>query len=279
MYLLSIIIATRNSALYIRETLSEVVKGIDTYSQQTEIIVVNDGNDNAVKSQVLGFKEDFNTLTYISLSKPSGQQLAIRAGMQMAKGQYLVTFDDDLQYRAEDIPKLLAQILLHPHLKIVCGYSETREHRGIYSLISKLTVFLLEQIFFRKFRDAHYFTSLKIFERSIVESPDGCRNIYFFWEFNPKEIGFIKVSHFKRSAGYTGYSLLAYLKFFRHIILKMAIGGCMAFLPLWVLMSWWFLSETAIIAGALSTVMIALFSSIYLSFLKHQVAEIGEVIR
>jgi glycosyltransferase involved in cell wall biosynthesis len=278
MCLLSIIIATKNSALYIGQTLSAVANSIQPYGQEAEIIVVNDGGDAAVKAQVLAFKEAFDALTYVSLPKPCGQQLAIRAGLQMARGQYLVTFDDDLQYRAEDIPRLLAHILQNSHLKIVCGYSESKKHRGLYSFISKLTVLLLEYVFFRRYRDAHYFTSLKIFERSVLLLPDGMRNIYFFWDFNPAEIGFIEVPHFKRTAGLTGYNLPAYLKFFRHIILKMFLLSCLFFFPVWTLTAYFYLPMTTFIAGSILLLSMAICSAVYLSHLKHQTTDIGEVI-
>jgi len=278
MCLLSIIIATKNSAAYIGQTLSEVAKSIQLNGQEAEIIVVNDGGDEGVKVQVLAFKEAFDALTYVSLPKPCGQQLAIRAGLQIAKGQYLVTFDDDLQYRAEDIPRLLAHILQYSHLKIVCGYSESKKHRGLYSFISKLTVLLLEHVFFRRYRDAHYFTSLKIFDPSVLKTDKGTRNIYFFWDFPPAEIGFIEVPHFKRTAGLTGYNLPAYLKFFRHIILKIFLRLCLLFLPVWALTAYFYLPLTTLIAGSILLLSMAICSAVYLSRLKHQTADIGEVI-
>lgn len=278
MYLLSIIIATRNSALYIRETLSEVTKSIEKYSHEAEIIVVNDGSDDAVKSQVLAFKEEFQKLTYVSLIKPSGQQLAIKSGIQLAKGQYLVTFDDDLQYKAEDIPKLLDFIRNHPNLKIVCGYSPRKQHRGAYSNISTFTVNILEHLFFRKYRNAHYFTSFKIFNREALEFAGGMKNVYFFWDFNPFEMGFIEVNHHQRTRGVTGYNIFSYLKFFRHIILKMFLKALFAVVLIWTIIGGILLSASQVLTGYLICLIPGIIACCFLSWLKNQKAVIKEVI-
>jgi glycosyltransferase involved in cell wall biosynthesis len=281
MHLLSIVIATRYSSAYIEKTLLEVVEVLRAADVDFELVVVNDGGDSDTKEVVLQFKNQFQHITYVGLKDSFGQQAAIHAGMEHAAGQYIVTFDDDLQYKASEIIRLTNHILSHPQLNIVCGHSESKQHKGWYSKLSVYITRVLEQLFFRAYKNVHYFTSLKIFDRSILKNvrPGNPVNIYFFWDFDPARIGYIHVAHFSRTMGMSGYHFLSYLKFFRHIMVKILLRMNLFALMAWLPIAYFLLSPIFLFAGMLVSFLIWLSGTIFLSKIKAKRAEIEELIQ
>ncbi|MAH20117.1 MAG: glycosyltransferase, partial [Flavobacteriaceae bacterium] len=70
-----------------------------------ELIFVNDGSTDRTAVQLKKLKHQ--SLIVIELQKNYGQSLAISAGIDIAKGDYIVTMDGDLQNDPRDIPLML----------------------------------------------------------------------------------------------------------------------------------------------------------------------------
>lgn len=74
-----------------------------------ELIVVDDGSTDATAREFAKI-DDPRVLVHrhpVNLGKGS----AVRTGMALASGDYILPFDADLEYSAKDIPKLLAPVL------------------------------------------------------------------------------------------------------------------------------------------------------------------------
>lgn len=100
---LSIIIPVYNEQKTVKSCLDRVM-GVN-FQFPTEVIVVNDGStDNTLKilEKIPGIK---------LLSKPNGGKgTAVRAGIQAARGEYIVIQDADLEYDPNDIKRLVAEV-------------------------------------------------------------------------------------------------------------------------------------------------------------------------
>ncbi len=76
-----------------------------------EIILVNDGSpDKSWAKIVEATKADFR-VKGLQLSRNFGQHYAITAGLDFAKGEWIVVMDCDLQDNPSEIPKLFAEAL------------------------------------------------------------------------------------------------------------------------------------------------------------------------
>jgi len=74
-----------------------------------ELILVDDCSDDgswAAMLETAGANPDVGCLR---LARRSGQQVATLAGCSAAAGRWIVTLDDDLEHRPEEIPRLLAR--------------------------------------------------------------------------------------------------------------------------------------------------------------------------
>jgi len=73
-----------------------------------ELLVVDDGSRDATAAMLTAAAVDWRQLRLVRLLRNSGHQAALSAGFQLARGEYLVTIDADLQDPPEVIAELLA---------------------------------------------------------------------------------------------------------------------------------------------------------------------------
>lgn len=89
----------------IRLAVDEVFKTLSGYSY--EIIFVNDGsrdNTQAILEQLAG---KFSEVKFIEFSRNFGHQNAVKAGLDFADGNCVISMDGDMQHPPEMIPQLI----------------------------------------------------------------------------------------------------------------------------------------------------------------------------
>lgn len=118
------------------ESLVQVLRD-STYAQSFEIILVVDGSpdDTWDVASRLALAEPH--VIAIDLARNAGQHNALLAGIAYSKFSRIVTMDDDLQHRPEDV--LLLLDALTPETDLVYGVSRDEEHGFLRSLASRST--------------------------------------------------------------------------------------------------------------------------------------------
>ena len=107
---LSIVTTVYNSEKIVTHLVDQIKSNLDTLSISYEIILVEDGSeDNSLSVIELEAKKD-NRIKSIILSKNFGQQISVSAGIDCAKGRYILIMDGDLQNPPEEIPRLYRKI-------------------------------------------------------------------------------------------------------------------------------------------------------------------------
>jgi dolichol-phosphate mannosyltransferase len=102
---LSIIIPVYNEEKTVQKLLKRVI-AVKLPVKKKEIIVVNDGSTDATLEIVKKLKKSTKAFTLIT-KENGGKGTAVRAGMDKAKGDYIIIQDADLEYDPKDIKKLL----------------------------------------------------------------------------------------------------------------------------------------------------------------------------
>lgn len=105
---LSIIIPVFNEG----RTIAKVIKQVNNLripGVGKEIIVVNDGSSD---NTVLRIKKSkfYKNIKFLSHSKNQGKGKAVKTGINLAKGDYIIIQDADLEYNPKDIAKLVEPI-------------------------------------------------------------------------------------------------------------------------------------------------------------------------
>lgn len=124
---ISIIIPVFNSENCIGELLERLMDVSRQLDLQTEIIAVDDGSsDNSWEVLKGTGAQSLFPVKRIRLSRNFGQHHALICGMSKAKGDVVITIDDDLEFLPEDIPVLLERYL-SGNSEVVYGVPQSKK--------------------------------------------------------------------------------------------------------------------------------------------------------
>lgn len=128
---LSVIVPVWNE----RETLAEIVRRIRAVDLgalrlTTEILLVDDGSTDGTRDLLPGLAE-LPGVRVLLLPRNRGKGAAVRAGIQHARGDFLLVQDADLEYDPRDYPLLLRPIL-EGRSAVVYGSRFLGEHKAMY---------------------------------------------------------------------------------------------------------------------------------------------------
>jgi undecaprenyl-phosphate 4-deoxy-4-formamido-L-arabinose transferase len=203
----SVIIPVHNSAriLYALSTKFNALRS--NISHTFEVVFVNDCSvDNSweiIKS--IKSKAEF-PVRGISLSKNLGQHAALWVGMQQAKGEFIITIDDDLQFSPNDIPKLIA-IQQEKNADLVYGTPINRAHSKTRNIASKLALYALNLFVGTSTHGSPFRLFKKLLINNFTRVP---KPIFIDGVLAPlcNRTMWVYVSHHKRYAGQSGHRLL-----------------------------------------------------------------------
>jgi dolichol-phosphate mannosyltransferase len=120
---------------------------LDALGESYEVLVVDDGSQDATPVLLERFRRDWPELRILRLRANAGHQAAISAGIARAIGEWVVTLDADLQ----DPPELIGEMLRVARaggVDVVYGVRTDRSSdstfkrlsaRGFYRLMARLT--------------------------------------------------------------------------------------------------------------------------------------------
>ncbi len=74
------------------------------------------------------------------MARNFGQHPALLCGFAHAKGEFIVTMDDDLQHQPEELPKMVRTMQERPDVDVIIANYEGRKHGPIRKLGTKFSV-------------------------------------------------------------------------------------------------------------------------------------------
>lgn len=105
---ISIVIPAYNeeeSLILLNERLQNIITTISNYS--FEILFINDGSKDNTITILKSLRKDYSNVSYVSLSRNFGKEIAMMAGIDYATGNAVIFMDADLQDPPELIPELI----------------------------------------------------------------------------------------------------------------------------------------------------------------------------
>lgn len=216
----SIVVPVYNTAKSLVE-LAERVKEVfdETVEDTYELIFVNDGSSNPETWPTLErLCDDDPHVRAFQLTRNFGQSPATVCGLDESRGQYVITMDDDLQHRPEDIPLLLEE----KEHQIVIGKLKQKKHSLFKRVTSRLKE-VFDRYILSKPRGLRM-SSFRLFNRCIV---DGMLSIKTPYPFIPALMFYVSrdavnvpIKHEARKEGKTGYSLRKMFQLFSNLIIN-----------------------------------------------------------
>ncbi len=104
---ISMVIPAFNEALRLPTTLDRVQQHLSTAGLSAEVIVVDDGSQDATAEIVRQHARRWPQLKLVVAERNAGKGAAVRLGMAAARGRYRVFSDADLSVPIDDLEKLL----------------------------------------------------------------------------------------------------------------------------------------------------------------------------
>lgn len=103
-----------------------------------EIVLVNDASPDETWDAIVGLAAVHPAVRGLDLVANVGQFRATICGLEHARGRFVVTMDDDLQHRPEDVPVLLGRLRDDPRVDCVVAAFPTKRHGALRNLGSRL---------------------------------------------------------------------------------------------------------------------------------------------
>jgi glycosyltransferase involved in cell wall biosynthesis len=136
----SLVIPVFNEEKLIDELVKRTIKAIEFFTDNYEVIFVDDGSTDGSLHAILAWREKNRNIKLLSLSKNFGHQAAYTAGLEHAGGDIIGMMDGDLQDPPELLPEMYRK-LQEEDLDIVNGKRAGRrgsKHRNLSSAIFHL---------------------------------------------------------------------------------------------------------------------------------------------
>jgi len=160
---LSVVVCVYNEEDNVRPLVNQITSALQGF--EFEIIYVDDGStDNTIKNLKA---IDNSHLKIVEFRKNYGQSLALMAGIDYAKGDYIITMDGDLQNDPSDIPMML-KMAQEGDWDLVTGIRKKRQD-GMFlrKIPSKIANWIIRTTSGVKMKD--YGCALKVFRKEIAK--------------------------------------------------------------------------------------------------------------
>ena len=206
----SIVVPCYISGEWLDEFVQRIEKALSSTNGGYELILVNDASPDSVTWPAIKKNAEQHAWVHgIDLQFNVGQFRALMSGLEAAKGEFVVTMDDDLQHPPEEIPKLIAAIQDKPDVDAVIGCYRTKQH-SLYRNLGRRLVNSLFRWLYGQPRGVGS-TSFRIMRRGLVDAVIAHRTVKpvpgALILQSTRRIMNIPVDHESRTRGKSGYRL------------------------------------------------------------------------
>ena len=162
---LSVVIPLYNEEPNVAPLHAELSAILKSMAVPHEILLIDDGSTDGTFEVLRRIQPNDPRVRVVRFARNFGQTAAFAAGFAYARGQYIVTFDGDLQNDPADIPRLLEIARNHD---VVCGWRKDRKDdfltRSVPSVIANRLIGVVSGV---NVHDVG--CSLKVFRADVVK--------------------------------------------------------------------------------------------------------------
>ncbi len=205
---ISLVIPSFNGSRYIEELYRGLTKVMIDLNKDYEIIFINDGSTDDTLAILNGISANDKRTKIVNFITNSGQYAALSAGIDISKGNIVITIDDDFKNFQADIPRLLKQI--YAGYDIITSWRINRQETFWGRIVPSYMINIFVSIVIGK-RIHDIGCSLKVFTRKVaIDMRNYNEVIQFIPQLKKYKIKEIRVDVL--SAGNTRYGFLKLIK-------------------------------------------------------------------
>ncbi len=208
----SVVIPVYNSELIVAETVIRTVQFFTLNNYSYEIILVNDGSKDNSWSVISALAEKNKNVISINLLHNYGQHNANLCGFRKAKGDYVITMDDDLQNPPEEIEKLI--VAARDGYDLVIGRFRKKKHSFFRRMGTKAVGYINRKIF--RSEKGFVLTNFRLIRRDVIDRVCSYKSrlpyipgLVLMFSNDRKNV---YVEHHERREGESNYSLYRIMK-------------------------------------------------------------------
>jgi len=206
--LISVVIPVYNEEANLDELVTRCVNACRSIGDPFELILVNDGSSDGSADKIdAACKQYPGEVIGVMLNRNYGQHAAVLAGLEVSKGDIVVTLDADLQNPPEEIPRLVATIQKGYD---VVGTIRVNRKDSVFRRMASLMVNRIVRHYTGQVM-TDYGCMLRAYRRQIVDRLLACREHSTFIPVLANSIAGtateIKVKHDERAKGKSKYDL------------------------------------------------------------------------
>lgn len=232
---ISVVIPIYNEEASLERLYMELTQALEAYGRPYEVVAIDDGSRDASFSVLSQLHARDPRWRIVRLMRNFGQNPAIYAGFEQARGAILVTIDADLQNPPSEIPKVVAK--LEEGFDVVQGWRRQRQDHPVRRFLSRSINQLVSRITGMSVRDLG--CSLKAFRREAAHHLMACthssRYIPAETAWHGLLLGEVEVEHRERSEGESKYGALALFRVSFDMIASISTLPIRAVAPLGVI--------------------------------------------
>jgi glycosyltransferase involved in cell wall biosynthesis len=201
---ISILVPAKDEAENLPLFMEQASAAFASAPQRYEVIVVDDGSVDDSWSVLQRLAAQYAFLRPVRHAVRRGIADALRTGYLHSRGSVLVFYPADLQYKPEDIPRLIAPIL-EGRSDIVAGYKEGKYEKafvsGVYNRLSR-------SLFKVNVRDLN---SVKAYRREVMDAlpnrPDWHRYMVVMAAADGFSVSEVPIPLYPRNAGQSKFGI------------------------------------------------------------------------
>lgn len=204
--LISIVSPVYQAEFFLSELIQRIHNSVLMITENFEIILVDDGSEDNSWKIIETLASDHSHLKGIKLSRNFGQHYAITAGLDQARGEWIVVMDCDLQDQPEEIINL--------YRTAQCGYDVVSAKR-IYRNDGYMKK-LFSKIFYRALaymtgsQQDESIANYGIYHQKVIREIGKMRESIRYFPTMVKWVGFrqtsLEVEHGARTGGVSNYN-------------------------------------------------------------------------
>lgn len=235
----SIVIPVYNEEANLSELVERVAAAMTPSGVDFELILVDDGSRDGSERILDELAADRPWLVPLKLIRNYGQSVALQAGFDHARGDFVVTLDGDLQNDPADIPGLLTLMHERPHIDVISGWRKDRKDKAVSrKLPSRIANAIISSATGVHLHD--YGCALKVYRARVIQGIRLYGEMHRFIPALAAEVGArimeVPVQHHARTRGTSKYGIgrtlrvvldLLWVKFLMRFLLRPmhAFGG------------------------------------------------------
>lgn len=209
MSLYSIVVPVYNSE-HTLEDLYTRLKDVfeNTLQESFELILVDDSSKDRSYEIMQKLRAVDSRVKTIQMAKNFGQHPALLCGFKYAKGDFVITMDDDLQHPPEEIPKLVNTMKQRDDVDVIIASYEGRQHNFIRRMGTAVSVYATSKMLHK---DPNLqITSFRLMRKFIVDAILNTNThlpqIGNLLVQTSNRIINVPINHQQRAYGHSGYS-------------------------------------------------------------------------